>query len=68
MGPLKKQAENAKAYLAFKDELKDLEVNAYIFQYENAKNVKDAINLRIKSIMGELDVTTNKLSTASAYA
>ena len=66
MGPLKKQAENAKAYLAFKDELKDLEVNAYIFQYENAKNVKDAINLRIKSIMGELDVTTNKLSTASA--
>lgn len=66
MGPLKRQAENAKAYLAFKDQLKDLEVNAYIFQYENAKNVKDAINLRIKSIMGELDVTTNKLNSASA--
>ena len=66
MGPLKKQAENAKAYLAFKDQLKDLEVNAYIFQYENAKNIKDTINLRIKSILGELEVTTNRLTQADA--
>lgn len=61
MGPMKKQAENAKAYLQFKDKLKDLEVNAYVFQYENAKNVKDKINLKIKSISDELAVVTKKL-------
>ena len=66
MGPLKRQAENAKAYLAFKDQLKDLEVNAYIFQYENAKTVKDEINVRIKSILGELDVVTKKLEETNA--
>ncbi len=67
MGPLKKQAENAKAYLQFKDELKDLEINAYIFQFENAKNVKDEINLKIKSIMDELNLVTSRLEETNAH-
>ena len=61
MGPLKKQAENAKAYLAFRDQLKDLEINAYIFQYENAKNVKEQINLKIKAITDELTFESQRL-------
>ena len=69
MGPLKKQAENAKAYLQFKDELKDLEINAYIFQYENAKNVKDEINIKIRAITEELNLVTTKLDeTNNSYA
>ncbi|MBE7082100.1 MAG: chromosome segregation protein SMC [Clostridiales bacterium] len=69
MGPMKKQAENAKAYLAFKDQLKDLEINAYVFQYENAKNVKDEINLKIKSITDELNLVAQKLEEANdSYA
>lgn len=66
MGPLKKQAENAKAYLVFKDQLKDLEINAYVFQYENAKNVKDQINLKIKAILEELDLETARLEETNA--
>ncbi len=66
MGPMKKQAENAKAYLAYKDQLKDLEVNAYIFQYENAKNVKDQINLKIKSIVEELNLESARLEETNA--
>ncbi len=54
MGPLKKQAENAKKYLEYKANLKDLEVNAYIFQYENANNVKEAINLKLDAINRQL--------------
>ena len=54
MGPLKKQAENAKKYLELKSELKDLEVNAYIFQYENANDVKAKINLKLQAILEEI--------------
>lgn len=67
MGPLKKQAEDAKKYLEYKGQLKDLEVNAYIFQYENAHNVKAEINNRLKALseelalrQSELEETTNK--------
>ena len=66
MGPMKKQAENAKAYLAFKDQLKDLEINAYVFQYENAKSVKDQINLKIKAILEELNLETARLEETNA--
>lgn len=65
MGPLKKQAENAKAYLAYRDQLKDLEINAYIFQFENAKTVKDQINLKIKAITDELTFETQRLEDAT---
>lgn len=65
MGPLKRQAENAKAYLQYKDQLKDLEINAYVFQYENAKNVKDEINIKIKAITEELNLVTTRLADAT---
>ncbi len=54
MGPLKKQAENAKKYLEYKGQLKDLEINAYIYQYENANNVKNQIGVRLKAVEEEL--------------
>ena len=65
MGPLKKQAENAKKYLEYKASLKDLEVNAYIYQYENAKDVKEAINLKHDAISRQLDVREGDLATAN---
>lgn len=65
MGPLKKQAENAKIWLELRDKLKDLEINAYIFQFENAKNVKDAINVRLDAIKEDLDLQTAKLNDAT---
>ncbi len=61
MGPLKKQAENAKKYLELKATLKDLEVNAYIFQYENANDVKAKINLKLQAILEELGLKQHEL-------
>ncbi len=61
MGPLKKQAENAKKYLELKATLKDLEVNAYIFQYENANDVKAKINLKLQAILEELGLRQHEL-------
>ena len=54
MGPLKKQAEDAKKYLEYKGQLKDLEVNAYVYQYENANDVKDQIKQKMQAIEEEL--------------
>ena len=65
MGPLKKQAENAKKYLEYKGTLKDLEVNAYIYQYENANNVKEAINLKLDAINRQLSQREGDLLVAN---
>ncbi len=54
MGPLKKQAEDAKKYLEYKGQLKDLEINAYVYQYENANDVKDQIKQKMQAIEEEL--------------
>ncbi len=54
MGPLKKQAENAKIWLELKDRLKDLEVNTYVYSYNNANTTKQQINTRLSAIEEEL--------------
>lgn len=54
MGPLRKQAEDAKKYLEYKGQLKDLEVNAYVFQYENANTAKSQIKAKMQAIDEEL--------------
>ncbi len=61
MGPLKKQAEDAKKYLEYKGQLKDLEVNAYVFQYENANVVKEQIKQKMNAIVEELNARQNDL-------
>ena len=66
MGPLKKQAENAKKYLEYKDKLKDLEVNAYIYQYENANDVKEKINLKLDAINRQIDIRQSDADQANA--
>lgn len=65
MGPLRKQAENAKKYLDFKNDLKDLEVNAYVYQYENANEFKNKIRGKLAAINEELSLRENELKEAS---
>ncbi len=65
MGPLKKQAENAKLYLDYKGQLKDLEVNAYVFQYDNASTVKSQIGVKLKAISEEIQNRQDELSCAT---
>ena len=55
LGPLQKQAETAKKFLEFKDSLKDLEVNTYVYQYDNISVAKARINERLSAILEELE-------------
>ena len=66
MGPLKKQAEDAKKYLEYKGKLKDLEVNAYIYQYENANNVKSQINLKLDALNKQIGMREEDLDKTSS--
>lgn len=54
LGPLKRQAEVAKKFLELRDQLKDLEVNAYIYQYENSNKQKLEIKEKLDGILEEL--------------
>ena len=60
LGPLKRQAEDAKKSLILRDTLKDLEVNAYIYQYDNASVMKEEINIRKKGYTDNLNIKQNE--------
>jgi chromosome segregation protein len=57
--PLRKQSEDARKCIEFKDELKVNEVNAYIYQYENNEKEKDVINSRLLTIEEGLSKARN---------
>lgn len=61
LGPLKKQSEDAKKFLELKELLKNLEVNAYIYQYENAHDMKAKISSRLDAINEELELRQEEL-------
>lgn len=65
LGPLQKQAEDAKIFLKLKEELKLLEVNAFIYQQENANDAKEKINARLNAIAEELILRQEELRTTS---
>ncbi len=65
MGPLKKQAEDAKKYLEYKGQLKDLEINAYVYQYENAHIAKSQIKQRMQALEEELSARQSDLEQVS---
>ena len=59
--PLRHQAEVAKKYLEFKEKLKVLEVNAYIYQYDYAASNKAEIEEKINAILEEMAHRQGKL-------
>lgn len=68
LGPLKRQAENAKKYLEFKEQLKHFEVNTYVYQYDNASDKKQAIQEKIDGIEDALSLKQNEFEkTSSKY-
>lgn len=56
LGPLKRQAETAKIYLELRALLKNLEVNAFIYQTENVDAEKDVLNQRMDGILQEISL------------
>lgn len=68
LAPLKRQSETAKVYLDLKEKLKNLEVNAYIYQYDYAASNKSAIQEKIDAILEEMEIRQRDLdSTINDY-
>ncbi len=66
LGPLKRQSEDAKKYLEYRDQLKTLEINAYIYQYDHAAQTKEEINTKLAGYRDNLNVLTNSIETEQA--
>lgn len=65
LGPMKKQAEDARKCLALKDELRVLEVNAYLVQCETANARRQQVRDRIQEIMEELNLKEEQLNACN---
>ena len=52
--PLKKQADKTRAFRGLSEKLKYNVVNAYVYKYENANDIKEKINEKIKGYGEEL--------------
>ncbi|HWQ06365.1 MAG TPA: chromosome segregation protein SMC [Feifaniaceae bacterium] len=57
LGPLEEQSASARAYLRMRDELRDLEVNLFLYQYERAQEKLAAIEAAAKQMLAERDVS-----------
>lgn len=66
LGPLKRQSEDAKKYLEYRDVLKNLEINAYIYQYEHAEKTKSEINIKLEGYRDNLNILNNTYETEQA--
>lgn len=66
LNPLKEQAEKAKKYLDLKEELKSLEINNYIYQYDSASSNKQEISLRINALAEDIDNKQKDLNVTIA--
>lgn len=51
--PLARQSETAQKYLAMREQLRDLEVNFYLCQYDMAAEKKDGIRRSLEAVAGE---------------
>ena len=63
--PLRKQSENAKKYLELRDQLKDLETNIYIYQYDNANDAKAKIMLKLQGVIEQLNLRQAEFDKAN---
>ncbi len=66
LGPLKRQCEDAKKYLEYREILKNLEINAYIYQYDHAAQTKEEINTKLEGYRDNLNILTNSMETEQA--
>ena len=56
--PLREQSETAQQYLAIREQLRGLEVNFYLYQYDMAAKRKEDINNSLASVDGEYSEKT----------
>ena len=56
LGPLEQQSASARAYLKLRDELRDLEVNLFLYQYDRAHEKLAAIEETAKQMLSEREL------------
>lgn len=56
LDPLTKQSENARKWLDFRDKLKHVEINTYIYQYDTANDAKQIISERLDGVKENLEL------------
>lgn len=60
VGPLEKQSEKAKVYLKKKEELKTLDVNAFLLENQRIREQLDSVEEKYRIASGDLNQTTEK--------
>jgi chromosome segregation protein len=66
LSPMKEQAETAKQYLILKEELKHLELNNYIYQYDSASDQKKDLGIKIEGLTEQIALREDDLKNANA--
>lgn len=64
--PLSNQAEKARKYLAYKEQLKDLDINIYLHQYEYADKAKQTVLNRLQIVLNNLDNKNKEYASTNA--
>jgi len=62
LSPLLKQAANAKKYLELRDELKTLEINAFIHAYDTAAERREELNEKLNEISDTLSTKQTEIA------
>lgn len=55
VGPLKRQSETARQYLQYRDELKSLDVNMFLWQYDGAEKNKKELEEKLQTAEADLE-------------
>ena len=66
LNPLLKQAEVARKYLAFKEQLKSLEINMFIHTYDNVANTKAELTAELNRTKNDLDLKQVEIDNLGA--
>jgi chromosome segregation protein len=61
LGPLLRQAENAEKYLILRERLKKLEINLYIYKYDNGAMTKNKLQGEIDGYNGRIEKLKEEL-------
>ena len=64
LGPLQKQAENAKSFLGLSEKLKQLELNIYVYESDNSNDEKKKIYDVIHAIEEEIELRQAEFESA----
>ncbi len=57
LGPLEKQSATAKEYLKLRDELRNLEINSFLTEYDKSDSIRKSIEEKLKIVEDDLNNT-----------